>query len=156
MWVSIYIHTTCTCMNKTTLHLLPHAVVPKSRVMHSRPSLCIKLRQRVWGEWEIFHATETCSPALYRCCPFHPLYQASNQMDWIKIYCHHRSICSASPTLSVSWPLEEESTSVIGWASISSFAKRTICNSVCYLEMLLFLYYCSLTQPIYEQWCRPE
>lgn len=109
------------CMNKHThvrTHTNAHSSIKKLGLMLRRPFLTIKLRYRVWSEWGIFHVTQKCGSA--RLCSLSPLpiiptltrkagrhgpdtsshststITTSSQMDWMKIYCHYRSICSAS------------------------------------------------------------
>lgn len=135
---------------------------------------------------------QPCS-ALYLGCPIIPTLTsghgpdnsshstatrtASSQMDSMKIYCHYKSICSASPRSSIciktfggGWRGLKRSRCL--WSALQTFLPSPNGPSIkvsasslpatpsplcCHGYTLLFLYYCSVkTSVIHEIWCREK
>lgn len=62
------------------------------RVTLSSPSVYVKLRQRVWGEWGIFHVTQKCSHALLSISIAHYTHFNRRAQTWQQLNIYYTSI----------------------------------------------------------------
>lgn len=82
-----------TLMNQSGLKKLHmNCCFKNPRVTLSSPSVYVKLRQRVWGEWGIFHVTQKCSHALLSISIAHYTHFNQQAQTWQQLNIYYTSI----------------------------------------------------------------